>query len=560
MKYLSLFSIFLIFFSCSKNIKKKNKIHNREFDKAYDFIDKGHIDSSFLYFDKAKDVFLEEKDSLGVAKCLINMAITLTDEGDYFGGQETALDALKFLNINNAEHRPYLSSNFNNLGISLYKLKEFDEAIKFYKSAIEYSDDPSAIKIFWNNIARGYQDKKNYPRAIFLYKQILSGERENTSSYFRSLTNYAQAMWQFDPTYDASKEMITALKFRILHDDLWGQNSSYAHLADYYEKTKADSSLFYARKQYVIAKQIKSADDQIKALERLIKVIPLDSVTFYFNRYRVITDSIQQVRAAAKNQFALIRYEVEKNKSDNLRLQNENAEKQIRLTTQRVITGSTIILSLIAIGGGIFWYKKRKQRLELEAQNKIKENKLHLSKKIHDVVANGIYRVMTDIEHKKFIDRDGVLDKLDDMYQKSRDISHDVEEQTLTEVPFSEKLADLLKSFASDHRRVLIAGNEEDLWARLSKRAKEEVTHVLQELMVNMKKHSQADQVVIRFEKQGNQSEIFYQDNGIGLAHSKTYGKGLSNMVSRIEGIGGEIIFVREEGKGLSVKINIPIL
>jgi signal transduction histidine kinase len=545
--------------SCNRKKTEQNKV-NLYYEKAYDYLEAGRVDSSFLLFEKAKQLFLENADSLGVAKSLINMAITQRLQGDLYGGQETSLEALKYLNEKELTNRVFLSTNYNNLASATHSLQNYAQAIEFYDLAIKFSDDSLNSNIYLNNLALSYVQLKDYESAIKLFKEVLYKVRNQPMHYARVLSNLAFTKWKDNSHYVPVPDLLKALEIREEQNDFWGQNASFAHLADYYEKTNADSSLFYARKQYVIAKQIKSADDQIKALERLIKVIPLDSVTFYFNRYRVITDSIQQVRAAAKNQFALIRYEVEKNKSDNLRLQNENAEKQIRLTTQRVITGSTIILSLIAIGGGIFWYKKRKQRLELEAQNKIKENKLHLSKKIHDVVANGIYRVMTDIEHKKFVDRDGVLDKLDDMYKKSRDISHEVEEQTETEVSYGDQLTDLLKSFASDQRRVLIAGNDSQQWDDINKRTKAEIKHVLQELMVNMKKHSQADQVVIRFESHHNQMEIFYKDNGIGASDIKSTGKGHSNMVSRIEGIGGKIIFVSEEGKGWSVKINIPIL
>ncbi|MNH45827.1 sensory histidine kinase UhpB [compost metagenome] len=75
-----------------------------------------------------------------------------------------------------------------------------------------------------------------------------------------------------------------------------------------------------------------------------------------------------------------------------------------------------------------------------------------------------------------------------------------------------------------------------------------------------MKKHSQADQVVIRFETSEQQLKIVYKDNGIGMPQEKTQGKGLSNTVSRIESLGGEIIFVSELGKGLSVTTNIPLV
>ncbi|WP_447767506.1 ATP-binding protein [Sphingobacterium faecium] len=534
---------------------KHNLTKNANYEKAIFLLKDGRLENSFFYFEQAKEEFLILKDSFNVARCLINMSANQYDLGDFFGAQETALEAVKYIDSKNKEQQALLCHSYNTIANATDEMRQYDQAIPYFHLAIQYSTDSANTHLYKNNLAVCLRNAKRYDESIKLSEEILAKTPKGSKDYAKFLNNLAKTRWTADHAYNPTPAYHTALNIRLKENDLWGQNSSFATLSTYYATINVDSSIFYLNKQYEVAKKINSADDQLNALRGLVQSSSEYSQR-YLKTYLALNDSIQNARTAAKNQFALIRYESEKSKAQNLKLEKENEKKESHLIIQRIGIG----FLLFSIVLGVFWYKKRKQRLELEAQNKIKENQLHLSKKIHDVVANGIYRVMTEIEYKEDIDREGVLDKLDDMYQKSRDISHDVEEQTLTEVPFSEKLADLLKSFASDHRRVLIAGNEEDLWARLSKRAKEEVTHVLQELMVNMKKHSQADQVVIRFEKQGNQSEIFYQDNGIGLANSKTYGKGLSNMVSRIEGIGGEIIFVREEGKGLSVKINIPIL
>lgn len=562
MKRTLLYLVCLTFIGCEKTTKIQNVSEEGYalYNEALTYLDRGVADSAFLVFENAKNIFLEHKDSLNVANCLINMAITQKDQGDYFGAQETALEAIDYLNTGNPEHYVYLSTNYNNLGVATNALGDKDRAIDFYNLAIKFAADSALVRTYRSNLGRLYQEKKDYSRAISIYSAILQEENKGTTDFARILTNYATAMWQYQKSYNPVKDLTHALSIRKQKNDLWGQNSSYAYLSDYYEKIKPDSSLYFARKQFAIAKVINSASDQASALKRLIRLSSIDSARAYFAVYHQLTDSIQQARAAAKNQFALIRYEVEKNKADNLRLEKENAEKQSRLVRQRAITGASIFLLLIATGGGSLWYKRRKQRLELEAQHKIKETQLNISKKVHDVVANDIYRVMTEVEYKDDLDREGLLDKLEVIYNQSRDISHNVDQLPVIEVPYNEQISALLRSFATDHRRVSIAGNDAEQWADISKRVKNEVKYVLQELMVNMKKHSQAEQVVVRFEKSDRQLKIFYKDNGIGIPKVKSEGKGLTNTVSRIENLGGEIIFASEPGKGLSITANIPLI
>jgi len=563
LKYYFLYLIPILIPSCNRNRELQlKKIENIDYDKAYEYVDNGKPDSSFFFFDRARQVFLDNGDSLGVAKCLVNMAITQKDQGDFYGAQETALQALDFMNKNNLKHHIYLSTNYNNLGAATVNLNDLENAISFYNLAIRYSDDSINTVTYKNNLALCYQKLEKFEKAIAIYNEIANVDFVKSSpvEYARVLSNLARTKWLQNSNYNALPELHQALKIRQQENDLWGQNASLSHLSDFYVATNHKKSLVYAESMYEIASRLKSSANKLQALEKLIKLAPYDRTKRYFQEYQQLNDSIQQARSAAKNQFALIRYEVEKNKADNLRLEKENVEKQNRLVRQRAITGASIFLLLLAVGGGTLWYKRRKLRLELEAENKVKETQLHLSKKVHDVVANDIYHVMTEVEYRDDLDREVLLDKLEIIYNQSRDISHNVEQRSTVEVPYNEQISTLLKPYGTSDRRISIVGIDAEQWGDVSKRIKVEIKHVLQELMVNMKKHSAAERVVVRIEKSDQELKIFYKDNGVGLPAERPQGKGMANTVSRIESLGGGIIFDSEPGEGLSITVNIPLI
>ena len=559
MKSLPIYIAAFLFAACSKDTTHNTAVvQNPDIDKAYEYLERGIEDSAFFAFNRAKDIYIEVNDSLKVANCLINMAITQKDQGDYFGAQETALQAVDYLDKSNPEHYVYLSTNYNNLGAATGKLSDFEQALTFYKAALQFSQDSLNGLIYQNNMAICYQNLKDYDKAIQIYADIYEKVKDNKRQYARILSNLARTKWLADAAFPAADEFLTALAIREAENDLWGMNASYVHLTDYYADVYPDTALWYAKKMYDTAKKIQSPDDQIYALSKLIELSPEGKSKEYFYTYQSLTDSVHQARAAAKNQFALIRYEVEKNKADNLRLQKDNAEKINTLTRQRFFTGSLVFLLILSILGGRFWYRKRKQRLELEAQHKIKASQLKTSRKVHDVVANGIYRVMSEIENKEAIDREGILDKLEGVYHKSRDISYEAEESLPAEQTYAQQITELLTSFATAHQKVLIVGNESQLWDHVSENVKTEIKHVLQELMVNMRKHSLTDQVLIRFEKIDAKLKIYYKDNGIGMKNTNSQGNGLKNTVSRIESLKGEIIFASEHEKGLKIEIAVP--
>ena len=257
---------------------------------------------------------------------------------------------------------------------------------------------------------------------------------------------------------------------------------------------------------------------------------------------------MQTARAKARNQFALIRYETEKAKT-------ENIEKENHIFRQRVAIAFLFTGLLV----GLFWYLRRKKRLEQEKEIEVKNTQIKYSKKIHDVVANGLYQTMVEVENQEELDKEKLLDKLEKMYEESRDIAHeDLNEQL--EKEFSVKLFEMISSYSSPQQKVLVIGNEQTIWQNVSQNIQSEIFYALRELMINMKKHSQATLVSVKFEKIENILKIKYTDNGLGMGNAENKKlSGIKNTENRIENIGGDINFEKNLQKGLQVNMSIPI-
>ncbi|MET4080239.1 tetratricopeptide (TPR) repeat protein [Pedobacter sp. UYP30] len=546
------------FFSCStKKKQKKITAENKAYDVAFEFRESGKSDSAFLYFNKAKEFFLLQGDSLGAGKCLVNMAIISTTNGDYFGGQELSLNAETYFNPEISAQKVFINSNFNNLGIATYKLHDYKNALRFYESAIKYADDSAKIMICLNNKARTYQAMGDFKQAISIYRGILKEMHLNRTEYARVISNLAMTKWKQDPAYNAKGKFYQALAIRKKAKDLWGLNASYAHLSDYYYTKNSDSALLYANKMYSVARQISSEDDQLQALGILIKLSPMAKEKAYFERFQRINDSLQVARSKAKNQFALIRYETEKGKAENLELQQDNAVKSYQIFKGELLLYGTIFVLFSSAIAAAFWYKRRRERLKVDAQNAIRASQLKTSKKVHDVVANGLYRVMAEMEHYESQNMEPLLDKIEALYEKSRDISY--EEIGFSGGNFQEKIANMLISFAKEDTKIALVGNNQKLWENVNDNSKYEIEQVLQELMVNMRKHSAASHVALRFEQINGEINIWYTDNGIGIKNDVVFKNGLTNTGNRIKAIKGKITFDDNFIKGLKIQIVFPI-
>lgn len=543
MKKVILLLILFTIFSCSKKKSFKNNIY---YDRAKEFLVTQKTDSAFYYFNIAKNEYLKKYDSLGASKSLVNMAIIQTNKGDFFGGIETSLEANKFLKQKqDSIVKSTLAANYNNMAIASHFLKNYSAALDYHFKAVRYSNDNKNKLLYFNNIGDVLITLKRYKSSVkYLEKALLTND---SITYSKALNNLAKAKYLNDKDYDPLPYLYKALDIRKRHYDELGKNSSFETLSEYFLNKNKKLSLYYANEMFRTARIIKSPDDQILALQ---KIIPLDSKNYInnFQHFNLINDSIQIARGKAKNQFAVIRYDVEVKNNENQKLKTKSFQQNVGIA----------FLGLLLIGG-FFWYKKRKKRILLESENRMQEHQLRTSKKVHDVVANGIYQVMTKIENQKEFDKEQALDELEFVYEKSRDISYDDHEVKEDEKDFGEKISALIASFKNDTVNTYVAGNDDKAWQGLKPSTETEIYQIIREMLVNMKKHSQADRVVFKFERADHEIVIQYSDNGIGMDRNAIFKNGLQNMDSRIEAIGGKIIFDTETEKGLKIKISFPV-
>ena len=161
---------------------------------------------------------------------------------------------------------------------------------------------------------------------------------------------------------------------------------------------------------------------------------------------------------------------------------------------------------------------------------------------------------MTKLEHEDQIDTE-VISELSSLYARTRDISK--EHGTLnSNYPFIDYLGELIESFQDSETNIIIKGLTDISWNLLPEIHRVTIYKVLQELLINMKKHSQASIVVLVFDKEKRKLNISVNDNGVGASTLKR-SNGLQNTENRIQSINGTIIFETEPNKGFKTKITI---
>ncbi|GAA4278040.1 tetratricopeptide repeat-containing sensor histidine kinase [Aquimarina mytili] len=510
---------------------------------------------AFKYYNEAFKISRLVNDSIESGASLLQMSNIQVTLGDYSGSKTTAIDGVKY--IENTPDIKRLSGLYHIISVSNLEQKNYNEALRYNQLALDLGSDSISSKIigknymlvFKNTQANIFADQKNYKKAI----SILSGLKDNLViqnnkyEYARVLDNLGHVKWlQNKENTESQKLLRDALKIRNEINDTGGLIASNIHLTKYYlDKEEESKALHFAEEAYKNALELKSLTSIIEALGFVFQL--KDNTNEEAKVFNETYHKLSKINQSNREIYAVTKYENDKLTNENLILKAETAKKD---REKIIYLFGTIILLLAA---GLIFYLLQ-QRHKREKIRDVFNAETRISKKIHDELANDVYHVMNTIQNNT--DDHEVLDRLEDIYSRTRDISRENSSFDIGE-NYAQELSGMLSSYSSYDTKIIIKDIDDINWQAVKPEKKIVIHRIIQELMINMKKHSQASLVAITFRKKGKKTaEISYADNGVGVDKNEIfYSNGLQNAENRINSIGGSFIFDSEKGKGFKAKI-----
>ncbi|MEZ0006869.1 signal transduction histidine kinase [Flavobacterium sp. 28YEA47A] len=544
--------------------KEKSALLENYKDKAEQFMNAKIYDSAFTYYNKSLELQIEAKDTLGEGHSLIKMGQIHFEEGDAPTCEDNVTQGLALLeNLQPKEFHnkkdsldrqdlkeKYLSQAYNLLGKCYRSLLNPERAIEFYDKAKNVAKDSLALCTLENNKASVYIENQDYEKAYQILSNLMTSDvvlndAETKARVLNNLGNVADILKK----PEALSYLESSLNIRRANNLPIASN--YIQLAKFYENKKNNNeAALYAQKAYEFAGSLKDTDKRLEALKILIYVSAKKEAAAL--KYIEINDSINKVRRRNITGFASLKYDSKNAEAKNLKLSAENAQAE----SDKLLLGIIGVSILIISGFVIYILRQRHKKAKIM---EVHNTETRISKKIHDELANDVFNVMSYAESSDtpYPEQRKLIQDLDSIYQKTRDISR--ENNTIdTGENFGNVLREMLTDYKTATINLMNINFDSIDWNQVSEHKKITVYRVLQELMVNMKKHSHADVVVIKFAIKNKKITIQYTDNGKGLGKDALISKnGLQNAVSRISAIDGTLIFDTSMG-GLKVTCTFP--
>ncbi|APY00541.1 tetratricopeptide repeat-containing sensor histidine kinase [Lacinutrix venerupis] len=522
-----------------KSALKKLARYNRD---ALNFV------TSYNYHKKVIDISLKTKDTLSVVQALQFISSIQNIIGFPFESEASAVECLSLLDkLNNTSK--VLDAKvgiYNQLGIIYKDLKNYNRALMLYDKALAITTNKASTYTLLNNKANVYREMNQLEQAEKILKDVYnkSLKLENNKIKNRVLDNLGFVQSKLNQEI-AIKNLKKALQNRELENDEFGIYTSCMHIGQHYlNNNNYNNAKTFALRALNIAEKLKSKSYTLDALALLNKLSDHKHVT----EYVILKDSIQEAKLKSANKYTSIKYDYAK--QELIAKENElEKEKEKRL---KFIYLAGIILLIISAAFLYFIIRAKHKKENLQ---QVFTTEARISKKVHDEVANDVYQIMTKLQsNKNTLNNETVLDDLETIYIKTRDISRE-NNSIEVEQDFEQLLTDLLLSFKSQSTNIITQNLSNIDWTSFSELKKMTIYRVLQELLVNMKKHSEASFVIINFSKQNHNLIINYKDNGKGAILKKA--NGLENVENRIAAIKGTVTFETESNKGFKAVIKV---
>ncbi|WP_028376486.1 sensor histidine kinase [Leeuwenhoekiella sp. MAR_2009_132] len=489
-------------------------------------------------------------------------AANLYGEMGYGMKRDDMIKAQYYMNkgINMAEignYKEVLDRTYNNYGVLKEMQGQLDSALYFYKKGlaiVKERDYKEGFPYSYSNLAGvyGQQGKYDLSREYF-YKAMAI--REEIGDHKGIAENYTQ----IGEVFMAENKPQQAIPF-------FKQSLPIARKEDY---------RFLMQYTY---EQLSKAFKNLKQT---------DSALFYFEKFSAFKDSINGLEASKEIAALELEYETEQKENQILQQRAQLAEKDLEVRQKNsYLYGSLGLILILGLLSYLIYNRhklknsqlKKEKELEvalakIETQNRLEEQRLRISRDLHDNIGSQITFIILSIDNLKYALKSKdqkITEKLTQISEfasitinELRDTIWAMNKETISLEELQIRIANFIERALASRDTILFKfENSTDLPGDYSFTSIEGINiyRIIQEAVNNSLKYADAATINIEIDKNNNHLEIRIYDDGSGFDLKKYEpGNGLLNMKKRALDIGADIVITSKLNQGTLIRLSTKI-
>ena len=585
------------------------------------------MDSAIIFGQRGIETARSLNDPVLLSQLYSDLGYAWMEKGELVQARENYQSALNIRYEIGDSSKIY--GTITNLGSVYQRDFQSDSAMVNYLKALAYferSGNDRNADFIRNNIGVIYLEMRNYPKALEILTQVAAYRKDQEDEYglamaFTNLGNVYKNLKEYDK---AEETYLNALPIFEDFEDLYYTATTYNNLATLYNtQKKSKLAIDFAEKGLELASQAgasydyaliesnlaqsyndlkdfpksreyylralrnfetQDAEDDIASMYLLMSPVYAalgmpDSAAFYTSAYATLNKKIAEQEIQQLTSNLETRYQTEKKDAAIAQQKLEIRNRTIQLF------GSLALAIILGIVGYLLFsqQKLKNQQLrqegelraalaQIETQNKLQEQRLLISRDLHDNIGAQLTFIISAIENLKYFDP--IKEQLTQRYDTIANFT----KQTITELrdtiwamnagkvswaQLSGRIADYLQRAQLADEKVsfeMLGGELLDPNLRFDSATGIQIYRLLQEAIQNAMKYAEASVIQVSISQENKSLKLQIKDNGKGFEESKiTPGNGLFNMRKRAEELKGELNIESQKEAGTSITLAWPI-
>lgn len=555
---------------------------------------RGQYAEAIAMLQQADIIFRQLKDTTSIV-CIYN---NIGNEHQYLGNFGAAADAY-MAGLTMAEKsgvKKYEVKMNNNLAAVFISLEDYQKVIKYATKGYHLAaqrQDTAGMASTLVNLAAALSKLGRYDDALSYYQQVITlGRQLGDSSYVLDGTiNSGSLYFELEKNDKAIQAFTNALAItNVYHYPEYLQYIYMGYAEGLYKNKQYRLADEYITRAIRVSESLQAKDELRQAYlnaANIKEALQQPAMALqYRKKYEALNDSLLGDNTRKHVQQLEIQFQTEKK-------DKELTEKKLLLTQKDLqlqqknswLIAFLLGITLLVITVFIIWMKfQHRQRLhEQKLQVLEKEKTVHLleaimhgeekertrlSKDLHDGVGGLLSAVKMHFsalkhDHPSLQESQAfthALALLDDAIGDVRKTAHNLMPEMLSRLGLKEAL-NLYCRNISHSRELQITFHTSGTLHRYKSNFELSVYRIIQELVNNIVKHSQATEALVQLSQHNHLLAITVEDNGIGFNQQSMQqnGMGLKSLQSRIKALNGNIEIDAATGQGTTAYIEFDV-
>lgn len=580
------------------SIKKKNDFYLAKayYGLGYCNYQKKNIKNTEYYVNKALSLALETNNYEVLALAYNQLGLINSDNSNYDAALKLFLKSLDIAEKNNLDNNK--SYALMNLGNLFRAQKDTVAAIKYYQEDYNFAKEKNMTdEQFGSSSNLALMVKNRDPKLALQYYYTALSIAEKLNYKIDQLIihiNLSHFFLNNKKYKNPDKALIHINKLKELIETI-GDPSLYFYyyynLGIYFGKKNQTSESIknFQKAEEIFKTSGISLDEKISLMQDLYKAFEKEGdykqANLYQQNFHKLNDSIFTLKKNKDITEIITKYGVDKK---NAQIQLLNQQKELQGRKNKLIIISALFFIFLLAGILYFVHKRSQFQKKLRHQENInhqqeKEKLLQeqelkkmtaliegqnsernrIAKDLHDGVAGDLagLKLLLANENKQLNNKnlEKIQDSLSHVFQEIREISHNLSINNIK----GKKLKDLLFNLQSSYQKRKEFAFEMHIYPEnavddLDETKIIDIYRILQELLNNISKHANANDVDLSINRHDDDINIILSDDGIGFDVSKQ-GVGLKNVQERLQTLSGKINIDSQKDNGTTVIIEFKV-